>query len=130
MCAKEDDDHASFRELILKLEKKFGRKIAPFQVPIRENEKFVGFVNAVKMQGRRFTNLFDYEDREIPEYTKKNPNYLTPVIGKLLPRQAKSTWSVTSPAKSSHRMRFTLQYRIPRMLLCPIVPVMMERINC
>ena len=45
-----DDDHASFRELILKLEKKFGRKIAPFQVPIRENEKFVGFVNAVKMQ--------------------------------------------------------------------------------
>ena len=53
-----DDDHASFRELILKLEKKFGRKIAPFQVPIRENEKFVGFVN--------------YEDCEIPEYTKKN----------------------------------------------------------
>ncbi len=67
-----DDDHASFRELILKLEKKFGRKIAPFQVPIRENEKFVGFVNAVKMQGRRFTNLSDYEECEIPEYTKKN----------------------------------------------------------
>ena len=67
-----DDDHASFRELILKLEKQFGRKIAPFQVPIRENEKFVGFVNAVKMQGRRFTNLSDYEDCEIPEYTKKN----------------------------------------------------------
>ena len=31
-----DDDQASFRELILKLEKQFGRKIAPFQVPIRE----------------------------------------------------------------------------------------------
>ncbi|MFQ8841369.1 MAG: hypothetical protein ACLR8P_11085 [Clostridium fessum] len=30
------------------------------------------FVNAVKMQGRRFTNLSDYEDCEIPEYTKKN----------------------------------------------------------
>lgn len=67
-----DDDHASFRELVLKLEKKFGRKIAPFQVPIRENEKFVGFVNAVKMQGRRFTNFSDYEECEIPEYTKKN----------------------------------------------------------
>ena len=67
-----DDDHASFRELILKLEKQFGRKIAPFQVPIRENEKFVGFVNAVKMEGRRFTNLSDYEECEIPEYTKKN----------------------------------------------------------
>lgn len=67
-----DDDHASFRELLLKLERRFGRKIAPFQVPIRENEKFVGFVNAVKMEGRRFTNLSEYEACEIPEYTKKN----------------------------------------------------------
>ena len=67
-----DDDHASYRELVVKLEKKFGRKIAPFQLPIRENEKFVGFVNAVKMEGRRFTNLSDYEECEIPEYTKKN----------------------------------------------------------
>ncbi len=67
-----DDDHASFRELVIKLEKEFGRKIAPIQVPIRENEKFVGFVNAVKMEGRRFTNMSDYEVCEIPEYTKKN----------------------------------------------------------
>ena len=67
-----DDDHASYRELILKLERKFGRKIAPFQVPIRENEKFVGFVNVVKMEGRRFTNMSEYEACEIPEYTEKN----------------------------------------------------------
>ena len=67
-----DDDHASYRELILKLERQFGRKIAPFQVPIRENEKFVGFVNVVKMEGRRFTNLSEYEACEIPEYTEKN----------------------------------------------------------
>lgn len=44
-----DDDHASYRELLLRLEKEFGRKIAPFHLPIRENEKFVGFVNVVKM---------------------------------------------------------------------------------
>ena len=67
-----DDDHASYRELVVKLEKKFGRKIAPFQLPIRENEKFVGFVNVVKMAGRRFTNLSDYEECEIPEYVQKN----------------------------------------------------------
>ncbi len=67
-----DDDHASFRELLLRLERQFGRKIAPFQVPIRENEKFVGFVNAVKMEGRRFTNMSEYEACEIPEYTQKN----------------------------------------------------------
>ena len=67
-----DDDHASFRELILKLETRFGRKIAPFHLPIRENEKFVGFVNVVKMKGRRFTTNSDYEECEIPEYSKKN----------------------------------------------------------
>ncbi|MEG0687784.1 MAG: elongation factor G, partial [Hungatella sp.] len=67
-----DDDHASYRELVLKLETKFGRKIAPFHLPIRENEKFVGFVNVVKMAGRRFTHLSDYEECEIPEYSEKN----------------------------------------------------------
>ncbi|MCD8224074.1 MAG: elongation factor G [Clostridiales bacterium] len=67
-----DDDHASFRELVLKLERRFGRSIAPFQLPIRENEKFVGYVNVVKMGGRRFTNLSDYEECEIPDYSQKN----------------------------------------------------------
>ena len=67
-----DDDHASFRELVLKLERRFGRSIAPFQLPIRENEKFVGYVNVVKMAGRRFTNLSDYEECEIPDYSQKN----------------------------------------------------------
>ncbi len=67
-----DDDHASFRELVLKLERRFGRSVAPFQLPIRENEKFVGYVNVVKMAGRRFTNLSEYEECEIPEYSKKN----------------------------------------------------------
>ena len=67
-----DDDQASYRELILKLEKRFGRKVAPFHLPIRENEKFVGFVNVVKMSGRRFTNMSDYEECEIPDYSEKN----------------------------------------------------------
>ena len=67
-----DDDHASFRELVLKLERRFGRSVAPFQLPIRENEKFVGYVKVVKMGGRRFTNLSDYEECEIPEYSQKN----------------------------------------------------------
>lgn len=67
-----DDDHASYRELVLKLETRFGRKIAPFQLPIRENEKFVGYVNVVKMAGRRFTEMSDYVECEIPDYSMKN----------------------------------------------------------
>ena len=67
-----DDDRGSFRELVLKFERRCGRSIAPFQLPIRENEKFVGYVNVVKMAGRRFTNLSDYEECEIPDYSLKN----------------------------------------------------------
>ena len=51
-----DDDKASYRELLLRLESRFGKRVAPLHLPIRENEKFVGFVNVVKMKGRRFAN--------------------------------------------------------------------------
>ena len=67
-----DLDNASFRQAVEDLKAAFGKKIAPFHQPIRENEKFVGFVNIVKMAGRRFTGLTEYEDFEIPEYSKAN----------------------------------------------------------
>lgn len=67
-----DDDHASYRQVIEDLTELYGKKIAPFHLPIRENEKFVGYVNVVKMKGRRFTTLSEYEECEIPEYSKAN----------------------------------------------------------
>lgn len=67
-----DDDQASYREVIEKLRELYGKKIAPFHLPIRENEKFVGYVNVVKMGGRRFTKLSQYEECEIPDYSEKN----------------------------------------------------------
>lgn len=67
-----DDDNASYRVVIDKLTEIYGKKIAPFHLPIRENEKFVGFVNVVKMAGRRFMKLSDYEECPIPEYSEHN----------------------------------------------------------
>jgi len=67
-----DDDNASYREVVEKLTELYGKKIAPLHIPIRENEKFVGFVNVVKMAGRRFTNASNYEECEIPEYSMEN----------------------------------------------------------
>ncbi len=67
-----DDDNASFRQVVEDLQDLYGNKIAPFQMPIRENERFVGFVNIVKMKGRRFTNLNDYVDSDIPDYSMEN----------------------------------------------------------
>ncbi|MBQ9885959.1 MAG: elongation factor G [Lachnospiraceae bacterium] len=67
-----DDDNASFRQVVEDLQELYGNKIAPFQMPIRENERFVGFVNVVKMKGRRFMNLNDYVDSDIPDYSMEN----------------------------------------------------------
>ena len=67
-----DDDNASYREVVEKLIELYGKKIAPFHTPIRENEKFVGFVNVVKMAGRRFTTASNYVECEIPDYSQEN----------------------------------------------------------
>lgn len=61
-----DDDSASMVKVLEQLKEKFGKCVAPFQVPIKEDGHFVGFVNVVKMKGRRFVK--DHvEECPIPE---------------------------------------------------------------
>ena len=69
-----DDDNASFRQVVEKLTETYGKRIAPFHSPIREKEKFVGFVNVVKMAGRKFTKLSDYNECPIPDYSMEYVN--------------------------------------------------------
>ena len=49
-----DDENANFMKIVNGLKEKYGNKIAPFYLPIYENEKFIGFNNVVKMAGRIF----------------------------------------------------------------------------
>ncbi|MBE5963641.1 MAG: elongation factor G [Lachnospira sp.] len=64
-----DDDKASYRQVVEELTELYGRKIAPFHQPIRENERFVGYINIVKMNARRFTGIAQYEETDIPDYS-------------------------------------------------------------
>lgn len=43
-----DVDDASFRQVVETLREKYGKVIAPHFMPIRENEKLVGYVNIIK----------------------------------------------------------------------------------
>lgn len=61
-----DDPNANFANVVEQLKENFGNKIAPFHTPFFENEKFVGFVNVVKMGGRKFTKGSEYTDCDIP----------------------------------------------------------------
>ena len=76
-----DDDNASFREVCVKLTQEFGRMVSPLQIPIREDGKFIGYVNIIKPEaGMQFSGLGKEAvivgdrsyDRLVYEYRKEN----------------------------------------------------------
>ncbi|MCR5776243.1 MAG: elongation factor G [Lachnospiraceae bacterium] len=67
-----DIDNASFKNVLEDLTTLYGKKIAPFHFPIRENEKFVGYVNVLAEKAYRWNDKGDAVECEIPEYSKEN----------------------------------------------------------
>lgn len=61
-----DIDNASFRQVVEDLTEKYGKKIAPFHLPIRENEKFVGYINVITGQAYRWEGK-EVKECEVPE---------------------------------------------------------------
>lgn len=51
---KIDDERANFQNVLDELREKFGKTIAPFQVPILNAEKIVGFVDVIEMRAKMF----------------------------------------------------------------------------
>ncbi len=51
---KVDDERVNYYGVLEQLREKYGKKIAPLQVPIREGEKITGFVNVVEGEARKF----------------------------------------------------------------------------
>ncbi len=66
-----DVDNASFRQVVEDMTESYGKKMAPFHLPIRENEKFVGYVNVIAETGNRWQGK-EVVECEIPEYNKAN----------------------------------------------------------
>ncbi len=68
-----DDPNADFTKIVEDLRELYGKKIAPFHLPVRKDGKFTGYVNVVKMMGRNCTedgNKFEdveLENFEMPE---------------------------------------------------------------
>ncbi|MCR4744177.1 MAG: elongation factor G [Lachnospiraceae bacterium] len=67
-----DIDNASFKNALETLTELYGKKIAPFHFPIRENEKFVGYVNVLAEKAYRWNDKGEAVECEIPEYSKEN----------------------------------------------------------
>lgn len=67
-----DIDNASFRQVVEDLQQFYGKKIAPFHLPIRENEKFVGYINVIGEKGFRWNEKGEVSEAPVPNYSLSN----------------------------------------------------------
>ena len=67
-----DDDKASFREVVQNLQDMYGKRIAPFHLPIRENEQFVGYVNVIQQKAKRWNDKGTVDKFDVPDYSQEN----------------------------------------------------------
>ncbi len=63
-----DIDDVSYREVVENLQERYGKRIAPIHMPIREDSKFVGYVNIVKNKGRKYVEKDQKQECDIPDY--------------------------------------------------------------
>lgn len=63
-----DIDNASFKEVVEDLTSTYGKKIAPFHFPIRQDGKFIGYVNVVSETGNRWQGK-EIVSCDIPDYS-------------------------------------------------------------
>lgn len=67
-----DIDEASYRQVVEDLQALYGKKIAPFHLPIRENGQFVGYVNVLAQRAKRWKEDGTVEKADIPDYSMEN----------------------------------------------------------
>ena len=66
-----DIDNASYRQVVEDMTALYGKKMAPFHLPIREDEKFVGYINVISETGYRWQGK-EVVECDIPDYSKDN----------------------------------------------------------
>ncbi|MGN0352225.1 MAG: elongation factor G [Roseburia sp.] len=67
-----DIDEVSYRNVIEELQELYGKKIAPFHLPVRENGQFVGYVNVLQQKAKRWKEDGTVEKFEVPDYSMEH----------------------------------------------------------
>lgn len=67
-----DIDEASYRQVVEDLQEMYGKRIAPFHLPIRENGQFVGYVNVLQQKAKRWLDNGEVEKTDVPDYSISN----------------------------------------------------------
>lgn len=75
-----DIDEASYRQVIEDLQALYGKKIAPFHLPIRENGQFVGYVNIIQQKAKRWNATGGIDKMDVPDYSYENLDQFREVL--------------------------------------------------
>ena len=65
-----DIDNVSYRQVVEDLSERYGKKIAPFNFPIRVNEKFTGYVNVIAEKAYEWKGK-DAVEIDVPDYSQE-----------------------------------------------------------
>ncbi len=77
---KMDDPNADFNKTLAEIRTHVGRSATAIQLPIIENEQFVGFVNVVELKGYRFNAAGEAEACDIPAEMHDNVVFMYDAI--------------------------------------------------
>lgn len=61
-----DEENADFFHCLMDLKNKYGRTVVPLMLPIREDRKFVGYIDVFKQKAYKFAAKGAYEACDIP----------------------------------------------------------------
>ncbi|MCR5545185.1 MAG: elongation factor G [Lachnospiraceae bacterium] len=64
-----DIDEVSYKQVILDLQELYGKRIAPFHLPVRENGEFIGYVNVIQQRAKRWKEDGTVEKMDVPDYS-------------------------------------------------------------
>lgn len=64
-----DVDNASYKNVIATMTEKYGKRMAPFHLPIRKDEALIGYVNVISEKAQMWKGK-ETIDMEVPDYSK------------------------------------------------------------
>ncbi len=128
---KMDSNNAKYMETVNQLKETFGKKIAPFHLPILDGDKLTGYVNVVKMGGRKFIDdVGNYDEMEIPDSITPE---LEPVREQLMEAVAESDEELMDKYFAGGEFTYQEISKALRksVINCDIVPVQIgSGVNC
>lgn len=83
---KIDSEKADYEKILSQLRDRYGKKIAPFHIPMGKDKDFKGFINIVDLFAKEYNGV-DCVDVEIPEYMN---NKINPIREMLMESVAES----------------------------------------